>query len=703
MGNSYLEKKIDILKGIGEQKAKLIAKELDLRTLEDLLNYFPFRYDDKTRFCKINELEDIDFNISIKGTVTQTKLVGLSYKKRLVAEIKDETGTIELVWFKGLSWIGKLLKPGLTIIAHGKPTNYNGKINIAHPEIDYLNKVTANKNIDSIIPVYKTTELLSKRFLNSRGIYRIQKELIEYLKINIEIEENLPLSIIKKENLMTKKTALIQVHLPNSLDNASEARKRLKFEELFYLQVRILKQKYSKTSPEKSEGHDFLDTNLLKTFMMSYLPFELTEAQKRVMEQIHKDMTSGRQMNRLLQGDVGSGKTIIALMSMLIPLSNGFQATMMAPTEILAEQHYNTLKPLLEKLNIKAEILSGSTKTRLRREIFAGIETGYIKILFGTHALLEETVQFKNLGLAIVDEQHKFGVAQRAKLWKKNVIPPHILVMTATPIPRTLAMTVYGDLDVSVLDEMPEGRKPIRTAWMKDSSRLKIFGFIKEQIDKGRQVYVVYPLIEESKKLDYKDLEDGYESIKRAFPDIQIGVLHGRMRPEDKDYEMDLFVRGKTKIMVATTVIEVGINVPNATLMVIESAERFGLSQLHQLRGRVGRSSKQSYCILVSGYKLTQESKERLSTMVRTNDGFEIANADLKLRGPGNLLGTQQSGILELKIADLVKDEKILVKARDAAKEIIDEDPEFIKEENKVVKDYIEILIEKGVDMTGIS
>lgn len=702
MSRKFLESKLDSLKGIGEQKARLIAKEIGLKTIEDMLYYFPFRYDDKTKFCKIKELPNIDFNINIKGIITQTRLAGSGFRKRLIAELKDETGSVDLIWFKGLSWIGKLLKPGLPIIAHGKPTVYNNKINIAHPEIDYDLKNSSNKQIDSIAPVYRTTELLSKRFLNSKGITRIQKEIILNLRTKSDTIENLPISIINNEKLISKNEALIDVHFPKSLKNASEARRRLKFEELFYLQIRILKQRHGRDI-EKFKGHNFHDTSLLKTFMISFLPFKLTGAQKRVMEEIHKDMTSGKQMNRLLQGDVGSGKTIIALMSMLMPLSNGFQATMMAPTEILAEQHYNTLKPLLDKLDIKTAILTGSTRTKLRREIFAGIETGYTKVLFGTHALLEETVQFKNLGLAIVDEQHRFGVAQRAKLWKKNITPPHILVMTATPIPRTLAMTVYGDLDVSVLDEMPEGRKPIKTAWMKDSSRLKIFGFIKEQIDKGRQVYIVYPLIEESSKLDYKYLEDGYESIKRAFPDMLIGVLHGRMRPDDKDFEMDLFVKGKTKIMIATTVIEVGINVPNATLMIIESAERFGLSQLHQLRGRVGRGTEQSYCILVSGHKLTQESKERLSTMVRTNDGFEIANADLKLRGPGNLLGTQQSGILELKIADLVKDEKILIKARDAAKKIIDNDPEFEKKDNEMIKDYIETLIEKGVDMTGIS
>ncbi|MCP3660246.1 MAG: ATP-dependent DNA helicase RecG [Bacteroidetes bacterium] len=699
----YLEKEIESLKGIGKQKAKLLTKELGIKKIKDLLNHFPFRYDDKTQFCKIKDLENIEFNVSIKGVVLQTKLVGSSFKKRLVAEIKDETGKLELVWFKGLAWVGKLLKPGLEIIAYGKPTKFNDKINIAHPEVDYISKST-HQTKSNVIPVYKTTELLSKRFLNSRGIYRIQKELIDSIKENknIEIPENLPSKVLEAENLMNRKDAFLQIHLPENLNEANEARRRLKFEELFYLQIRILKQKYLKNE-EKLIGHKFPKKELLDEFINNHLPFELTRSQHKVIKEVYDDVLTGKHMNRLLQGDVGSGKTIVAFMSMLIAVSNGFQVTMMAPTEILAEQHFNTLKPFFEKLNIKSEILCGSTKQKLRREIFIGLETGYTKVLFGTHALLEENVKFKNLGLAIVDEQHRFGVAQRAKLWKKNTIPPHILVMTATPIPRTLAMTVYGDLDVSILKELPKGRKPIKTAWMKDSSRLKIFGFIREQIDKGTQAYIVYPLIEESTKLDYKYLEDGYESIKRAFPDVPIGVLHGRMRPDDKDYEMDLFVRGKTKIMIATTVIEVGINVPNATLMIIESAERFGLSQLHQLRGRVGRANLQSYCILVSGFKLTQESKERLSIMIKTTDGFEIANEDLKLRGPGNLLGTQQSGILELKIADLVKDEDILTKARNSAKQIIEEDPNFNKKENAVIKEYLNDLIEQGIDMTGIS
>ncbi len=821
-----LNSDLENIKGVGKQKAKLLYKELKIKTIEDALNYFPFRYEDKTKTSSISELKDyINSNISICGTINSVRMAG---GNRLVAEIKDDTASVELVWFRGMSWIGKQLKPGMTITAYGKPTSYNNKINIKHPELN----VYTNSENDTIAPVYKSTEVLARRFLNSKGIAKIQREIISMIKKNIAdisnikeinkendvhdnvfpdlkntlndneytsknkifIVENLPSYIIEKESLMDRQEAFLQIHCPSSLQKADEATKRLKFEELFYLQIRI--NKGIKTSKKESreetlktpevidknnskidknlfhnkedddpqKGFIFKDRTLLDNFLSSELDFTLTNAQERVIKEIYRDMSLGKHMNRLLQGDVGSGKTVIALMSILIAISNKcqsvlktpsfidknsskideklshnnrdnipYQATMMAPTEILAEQHYNTLKSILDNLGIKSSILTGSTKTRLRKDILAELEMGYIKVLFGTHSLIEDTVVFKNLGLAVIDEQHRFGVAQRSKLWKKNMhntnetnkqsisnnttsqnhktsikeniyaLPPHILVMTATPIPRTLAMTAYGNLDVSVLDEMPKGRKPIKTAWLKDSSRLKLFDFIKEQVNKGRQVYIVYPLIEESKVLDYKYLEDGYEGVKRAFPDIPIGVLHGRMRPEDKDYEMDLFVKGKTKIMVATTVIEVGINIPNATLMVIESAERFGLSQLHQLRGRVGRGTEQSYCVLVSGYKLTKDSKERLATMVRTTDGFEIADSDLKLRGPGNILGTQQSGLLELKIADIAKDEELVTKTRDIAKNILKNDPKLIKKENEVIKDYIKKLAEQGIDMTGIS
>ncbi len=790
-----LNSDLENIKGVGKQKAKLLYKELKIKTIEDALNYFPFRYEDKTKTISISELKDyINSNISICGTINSVKIAG---GNRLVAEIKDDTASVELVWFRGMSWIGKQLKPGITITAYGKPTSYNNKINITHPELNLY----SNSENDTIAPVYKSTEVLARRFLNSKGIAKIQREIISIIKKNIAdipntkeinkenaihdnvspdfkntlndneytsknkifIVENLPSYIIEKESLMDRQEAFLQIHCPSSLQKADEAIKRLKFEELFYLQIRINKgiRNSKKESREETlkthevidennseidknlfhnkedddlqKGFIFKDRTLLDNFLSSELDFTLTNAQEIVIKEIYRNMSLGKHMNRLLQGDVGSGKTVIALMSILIAISNKYQATMMAPTEILAEQHYNTLKPILDNLGIKSSILTGSTKTRLRKDILAELEMGYIKVLFGTHSLIEDTVVFKNLGLAVIDEQHRFGVAQRSKLWKKNMhninetnkqsianntksqnyktsikenihmLPPHILVMTATPIPRTLAMTAYGNLDISTLDEMPQGRKPIKTAWLKDSSRLKLFDFIKKQVNKGRQVYIVYPLIEESKVLDYKYLEDGYESIKRAFPDVPIGVLHGRMRSEDKDYEMDLFVKGKTKIMVATTVIEVGINIPNATLMVIESAERFGLSQLHQLRGRVGRGTEQSYCVLVSGYKLTKDSKERLATMVRTTDGFEIADSDLKLRGPGNMLGTQQSGLLELKIADIAKDECLVSKTRDIAKNILKNDPKLIKKENEVIKSYIKKLIEQGVDMTGIS
>ena len=700
MSNFLLDKNIEEISGVGEQKAKLLKKELNLKTIDDFINYFPFRYEDRSLFCKINELKEADTSVNIEGEVFQVKLAGSGYQKRLVVTIKDDTGTIDLIWFKGYVWVGKLLKPATKIRVYGKPTFYLGKPNIVHPEIcvsDAKKEDIKNK----LEPVYRTTEILSKRYLNSKGIALIQKKVINFID-NIEIEENLPLDIIKIEKLLSRNDAYKQIHFPSSLEMAFESRKRLKFEELFFLQLRILKQRQN-NKEDNIQGYKFVKINIYKEFINKYLPYDFTNAQKKVLKEIHKDLVSGKQMNRLLQGDVGSGKTVVAFCSMLIALSNGFQSVMMAPTEILAEQHHNNLKPFFEKLNIKTAILTGSTKTRLRNDIQAGLEVGYIKVIFGTHALLEDKVVFKDLGLAVIDEQHRFGVAQRARLWKKNKFPPHILVMTATPIPRTLAMTVYGDLDISVIDELPAGRKKIKTAWMKDSSRLRVFGFMKEQIDKGNQVYVVYPLIEESSKLDYKNLEDGYESIKRAFPGENIGILHGKMRPEDKDFEMSLFKENKTKIMVSTTVIEVGIDVPNATVMVIESAERFGLSQLHQLRGRVGRGPDQSYCILVSGFKLSKESKERLATMVKTSDGFEIANADLKLRGPGNLMGTQQSGILELKLADLVKDENILLKARKLAKKIIDEDANFEQEKHKQIKNYIQVLKDKGIDMSNIS
>ncbi len=693
-----LKDKIDAIKGIGNQKVTLINKELGINTVEEMLNYFPFRYEDRSQIYEIANLSESNLSVSLQGEIIRTSYIGIGSGKRFLGVLKDNTGEIDLLWFKGISWVGKTVKRGVRVKVFGKPTVFNGKLNIVHPEIEHE---SINKETKSIVPVYRSTELLTRRYLNSKGIAKIQEAVAK--ETEGLVEETLPSNLIKEENLVGKAKAMFDIHVPKSVEAAENAIYRLKIEELFYLQLRLLKEKKIRRE-ERAPGYEFTDTFLLKSFYKSHLPYTLTQAQKKVLKEIHTDLSKGVQMNRLIQGDVGSGKTIVAFMSMLIAISSGYQVAMMAPTEILAEQHYKVLKGFFQKLDIKIALLTGSTKQKARRELSIGLELGNIKVLFGTHALIEDKVKFKNLGLAIIDEQHRFGVLQRAKLWKKNEnIPPHILVMTATPIPRTLAMTLYGNLDVSVIDELPKGRKPIKTFWYTDSSRLKIFGLLNEQLKMGKQAYVVYPLIEESLKLDYKNLMDGYESVTRAFPSIPIGVLHGQMDSKDKEYEMERFKKGETKIMVATTVIEVGVDVPNASIMIIESAERFGLSQLHQLRGRVGRSSDQSYCVLVSGNKLSKEGKQRLKVMAETNDGFEIANHDLKLRGPGDLLGAQQSGILDLKISDLAKDEKILNKARKAAIEILKDDPNFLAEKNKRVRKRIEFLENKETNLMGIS
>ncbi len=707
----FFETRIEFLKGVGPQKAELLNKELNIFTFGDLIQYYPFRYEDRTHFYTIAELykllysgEDHDDQgrqlpfVQMKGTISELYQTGAKFKKRLTASFNDGTGEIELIWFQGIQWVQKKIKPTVEYIIFGKPTLYGKKLNIAHPELESAAETETSQGY--LQPVYSSTEKLKSRFLDSRAISKIQKVLLEvsYRHIN----ETLPEKLISQFRLMAKKNAMVHIHFPSDAEALSKAQLRLKFEELFYVQLRLLKLKYLRTA--KFQGQKFESTGLLKIFYNEHLPFDLTDAQKRVIKEIYGDMKSGAQMNRLLQGDVGSGKTIVAFICMLLVIDSGAQATMMAPTEILAEQHYRGLRRFADLLQLKIALLTGSTKKKERSLIHQQLLSGELHILVGTHALLEDIVQFNNLGLAVVDEQHRFGVAQRAKLWSKNQhLYPHVLVMTATPIPRTLAMTLYGDLDVSVIDELPKGRKPIITSHKYDSNRLKIFGFVKDQIKAGRQVYFVYPLIEESEKMDLKNLEDGFESISRAFPEYQISLLHGKMKPEAKDFEMKRFLKGETQIMVSTTVIEVGVDVPNATVMVIENAERFGLSQLHQLRGRVGRGGEQSYCILMSDYKLTKEAKVRLDTMVKTTDGFEIAETDLKLRGPGDLMGTQQSGILDLLIADLAKDQKLLQLARESASAILADDPELSSPEHVNIARHLASLKKHVVNWSRIS
>ncbi|MFV0564207.1 MAG: ATP-dependent DNA helicase RecG [Flavobacteriaceae bacterium] len=691
-----LQTPIDYLKGVGPNRADLLRKELGIHTYQDLLNLFPNRYIDRTQYYKINQLQRNNADVQIIGAITSFKEIGQARGKRLVATFQDATGTMELVWFRGIKWIKDNLKPHKPYVAFGKANWFNGVFSMPHPELELFND--HKKNLRSAMqPIYPSTEKLSNKGITNKVTSQIMQQL--FIESNGRFQETLSPNILSELKLISKSEALFNIHFPKSAELLAKAQARLKFEEFFYIQLQlIIKNQIHKSKvkgfPFEHIGHYF------NTFYNEYLPFELTQAQKRVLKEIRSDLGSNAQMNRLLQGDVGSGKTIVALMSMLIALDNGFQACLMAPTEILSVQHYNGLIELCNQLNINIKLLTGSSKTSKRKEIFETLKNGELQILIGTHALLEDKVKFKNLGLAIIDEQHRFGVEQRSKLWHKGnpqnlpngdtggaIVPPHILVMTATPIPRTLAMSVYGDLDISVIDELPAGRKPIKTVHRYDNNRLNVFKFLKDEIAKGRQVYIVYPLIQESEALDYKDLMDGHESIARDFPQpqYQISIVHGQMKPADKDYEMQRFVKGETQIMVATTVIEVGVNVPNASVMVIESAERFGLSQLHQLRGRVGRGAEQSYCILMTGHKLSNDSKTRLETMVKTNDGFEIAEVDLKLRGPGDLMGTQQSGVLNLKIADIVKDKDLLQTARFYAKKIIKDDPSLLSPENSAI------------------
>ena len=695
---SPLDNKIEFLKGVGPQKAAVLNKELGIFTFSDLLHHFPYRHEDKTRFYKIAEVKDDLPMIQVKGELKNIQIVGEKRKQRLTAQLQDDSGVAELIWFRGINWVKKYLNPGYTYVVFAKPSLFKGKVSFAHPEIELF--TPDREQLKYLYPMYTTSESMKRQYLDSKGVQKLIRQLI--IEVKSYIRENLSADIIERYRLVPRAQAFQEVHFPVDAKALDRARFRLKFEELFFVQLKLLMQKGEQQKQYK--GFIFEEIPSVTAFYNNHLPFDLTGAQKRVIKEIRRDFASGKHMNRLLQGDVGSGKTIVAFICMLMAIDNASQACLMAPTEILAEQHYRGLSEFTDKMGIKIELLTGSTKQAKRKAMLAALEAGELNLIVGTHALLEDRVKFKRLGLCIIDEQHRFGVAQRAKLWNKNRdIPPHVLVMTATPIPRTLAMTVYGDLDISVIDELPKGRKPIKTIHRYDSNRLKVFGFVKEQVKLGRQVYIVYPLIEESEKMDYKDLMDGYESVSRAFPEYQISIVHGKMKAEDKEYEMQRFLKKQTQIMVATTVIEVGVNVPNASVMIIENAERFGLAQLHQLRGRVGRGAEQSYCILMTGYKLSRESKIRIDTMVRTNNGFEIADVDLRLRGPGDLSGTQQSGVLDLSIADLSQDGRILTEARNTAMDVLEEDYELKLPKNQVMKQQVDMMKRRNINWSKIS
>jgi ATP-dependent DNA helicase RecG len=696
----FLDQDIKFLHGAGPKRAELLKKELGISSFRDLLYYFPYKYIDRTKFHKIREINAQDAYIQVKGRIRSFELIGESRRQRLSAVFYDETGSLDLIWFSGIKYIRENLKTETTYVAFGKPSVFNGRVNIIHPELEGSEGEQINTGV--LQAFYNTTETLKKRFLNTRAINKLQYNLA--VAITGKIYETLTPSICEKLKLMPLAQALRQIHFPENTHVLQKATFRLKFEELFYIQLKILRLKYKRSEAFRGFIFERVGYNFNK-FYENNLPFELTQAQMKVIREIRKDLGSGIQMNRLLQGDVGSGKTLVALMIALIAFDNGFQVSLMAPTEILAIQHYQTIVRMLAGINIHIALLTGSTKAKERKVIHRQLESGEIQMLIGTHALIENVVNFQRLGLAIIDEQHRFGVAQRASLWKKNAgIPPHVLVMTATPIPRTLAMTLYGDLDVPVIDELPPGRKPIETRHFFESRRKEVYQFIRQQVEAGRQVYVVYPLIRESEKMDLKNLEDGYELLKQVFPRYKLSMIHGRMKSGDKDREMQLFKEGKTQLLVATTVIEVGVDVPNASVMVIESAERFGLSQLHQLRGRVGRGAEQSYCLLMSSYKISNESRKRLETMVRTNDGFEIAEVDLQLRGPGDLEGTQQSGLgINLNIANLGKDGEILRIARDVASDILDDDPKLGKQENQLLFYHLTRMKNTEFDWSTIS
>ncbi|MCI7662429.1 MAG: ATP-dependent DNA helicase RecG [Bacteroidales bacterium] len=678
--------KLSTLAGIGDKKASILAKELGLFTLKDLFEYYPYRYVDKSRFIKIAEVRSAEVYTLLLGKVIAKQIVGGTKSQRLVVRLADETGSIEMVFFRGIRWINESIDIGAIYVVFGKPNYFNGTFNLPHPEFEKFNPQKDYKK-EKFMPLYNTTERMKTAFLASKQLSKIISDAVK--KYSSLIEEILPQYIIDAYHLCSRRDAIACIHSPLGEETLAKARFRLKFEELFFMQAEHLLIK----SNRKSNSRGFIFSKVgenFNTFFSKYLPFELTNAQKRVVKEIRNDMRTGSQMNRLLQGDVGSGKTLVALLSMLIALDNGYQATLIAPTEILAMQHFQSINRFIGDMNINVSLLTGSIKGKSRKHLLTSLADGSINILIGTHAILEENVIFNNLGLVVIDEQHRFGVEQRAKMWTKNTIAPHILVMTATPICRTLAMSIYGDLDYSVIDELPSGRKPILTTHLYDRDVLRLFDFMKKQIEQGRQIYVVYPLIKESEKLDLKDLMDGYESIERAFPlpQYQISIVHGQMKPEDKEYEIQRFKKGITNIMVATTVIEVGVDVPNATVMVIENAERFGLAQLHQLRGRVGRGANQSYCILRTKDELSSEARFRIETMCSTNDGFEISRADLQLRGPGDVSGTRQSGVLDLKVADIVKDEGLMAQVRTLAQNVLADDPHLTKPQNLPIRNY---------------
>lgn len=691
---------IKYLQGVGPQRAAILNKELQIYSLRDLLYYFPYKYVDRSRLYYIHEIDGNMPYIQLKGEVLSFETIGEGRQRRLVGHFSDGTGVVDLVWFQGLKYVMGKYKAHEEYIVFGKPTVFNGRINIAHPDIDPAGELTLSSM--GMQPYYNTTEKMKRSGLNSHTLEKLMKNLFHTLQCEV-IDETLSPQLIHTHRLMSLTEALYNIHFPQSPDLLRKAQYRLKFEELFYIQLNILR--YTKERRNKFRGLLFERVGeVFNTFYSRNLPFQLTGAQKRVIKEMRRDMGSGRQMNRLLQGDVGSGKTLVALMTMLIALDNGYQACMMAPTEILATQHYETIRRFLEGMDVRVELLTGTVKGKRRERILRDLLTGAVNILIGTHAVIEDTVNFSSLGLVVIDEQHRFGVAQRAKLWAKNTCPPHVLVMTATPIPRTLAMTLYGDLDVSVIDELPPGRKPIQTVHQFDNRRASMYAFIRKQIQEGRQAYIVYPLIQESEKMDIKNLEEGYLHICEEFPEYKVSKVHGKMKPAEKDEEMQRFLANETQIMVATTVIEVGVNVPNASVMVIENAERFGLSQLHQLRGRVGRGADQSYCILVTGYKLTEETRKRIEIMVQTNDGFEIAEADLKLRGPGDLEGTQQSGVaFDLKIADIARDGQLLQYVREVAEKLLDGDPNGVLPENAIVWRQLKELRKKNVNWSVIS
>jgi ATP-dependent DNA helicase RecG len=691
LNSQVFQTPIEYLRGVGVSRAEVLKKELQIFNFEDLLRHFPFKYIDRTRFYKVKDINADMPYVQVLARLTQKEIIGEKHTKRLVAQAHDDTGTIELVWFQGVKWIEKTLIPGKVYVLFGKPGFFNGKAQMAHPEMElYSTEVQQRKGNLTLQPAYSSTEKLKQFSLDSKGIQKLVSILLEQqLK---DIYENLPLYLINQFKLIDRAHAYRNIHFPEDATKLNEAIHRLKFEELFFLQFRLLRNKLLHT--QKFKGNVFGTVGeLFNRFYSEKLPFPLTNAQKRVLKEIRLDTQRGVQMNRLLQGDVGSGKTVVALMSMLIAIDNGFQACIMAPTEILANQHYQTIKELVGDDFIEVGLLTGSTPQKARKVLHEQLENGQLKILIGTHALIEDKVQYQNLGFVVIDEQHRFGVEQRARLWRKNVIPPHILVMTATPIPRTLAMTLYGDLDISIIDELPAGRKPIQTLHYYDNQRLRMFGFMKQEIAKGRQVYVVYPLIKESEKLDLKNLEDGIEVMSREFPlpEYRLSIVHGKLKATEKQFEMNRFIKGETQIMVATTVIEVGVNVPNASIMIIENSERFGLSQLHQLRGRVGRGAEQSFCILMSSHKLSRDGKIRLDTMVKTNNGFEIAETDLQLRGPGNIEGTQQSGILDLKIANIATDQELLISVRKCVEGIFEKDPQLTLPENQILHQALQV------------